>query len=158
LVEAGFSATFLACRRQRLGGKMPNTKVEKRLLLFGVLVISAISTQGALAQTVVFLKCTYYNGRVERVRIDPNAKKADHLNGGTFTLEVSESFYTLTAEFDFGASGGGVVDVETKIDRRSQQLTSRIAGRNKGGFFTQYPLGGMCSEDQPWRRGRASES
>jgi hypothetical protein len=131
--------------------KMPNTKMGKRLLLFGLLVISGIPTQEALAQAVVFLRCTYYNGRVERIRIDPNAKKADFLNGGTFALEVSESFYTLTNQVDFGASGGGVVDTETKIDRRSQQLTSRFVGRTKNGFFTQYPLGGMCSEDQPWR-------
>jgi hypothetical protein len=125
--------------------------MAKHLLLFGLLVMIAISTRQALAQAVLFLKCTYYSGRVERIRIDLNARKADHLNGGTFALEVSEGFYTLTAELDFGASGGGVVDVETKIDRRSQQLTSRIAGRNTTGFFTQYPLGGMCSEDQPWR-------
>jgi hypothetical protein len=98
----------------------------------------------------VFLECTYFNGRVERIRIDPNAKKASHLNGGTFALEVSEGFYTLTTDFDFGASGGGVVDIEIKINRRSQQLTSRIAGRNGNGYFTQYPLGGMCSEDKPW--------
>ena len=130
---------------------MPNTRMGKRFLLFGLLVMSCISTREAVAQTVVFLKCTYYNGRVERIRIDAKTKKADFLNGGTFALEVSESFYTLTAEFDFGASGGGVVDVETKIDRRSQQLTSRIVGRNTSGFFTPYPLGGMCSEDQPWR-------
>jgi hypothetical protein len=123
----------------------------KCFLLFGLLVTSGISTQEALAQAVVFLKCTYFNGRVERIRIDPNAKKADFLNGGTFALEASESFYTLTTEFDFGASGGGVVDVETKIDRRSQQLTSRIA-RGKNGYFTQYPLGGTCSGDQPWPR------
>jgi len=128
---------------------MPNTKIRKRLLLFGLLVMSAVSTREALAQPVVFLKCTYHNGRVERLRIDPIAKTAGFLNGGGFALEVSEGFYTLTTEFDFGASGGGVVDVETKIDRRSQQLTSRVAG--KSGFFTQYPLGGMCSEDQPWR-------
>ena len=124
--------------------------MRRLLLLFGLLVMSGVSTQEALAQAVVFLKCTYFNGRVERIRIDPNAKKADHLNGGTFALEVSESFYTLTTEFDFGASGGGVVDIETKINRRSQQLTSRIVGGNKSGYFTQYPLGGMCSEDQPW--------
>jgi hypothetical protein len=98
----------------------------------------------------VFLKCTYFNGRVERVKIDPNAKKATFLNGGTFGLEVSESFYALTTQFDFGASGGGVVDIETKIDRRSQQLTSRIVERNKSGYFTEYPLGGICSGDQPW--------
>jgi len=110
--------------------------------------MSGMSTREALAQAVVFLECTYFNGRVERIKIDPNAKKADFLNGGTFALEVSESFYTLTTEFDFGASGGGVVDIETKINRRSQQLTSRIVGKN--GYFTQYPLGGMCSEDRPW--------
>jgi hypothetical protein len=109
-----------------------------------------MSTREAIAQAVVFLKCTYFNGRVERIKIDPDAKKADFLNGGTFALEVSESFYTLTTEFDFGASGGGVVDTETRINRRSQQLTSRIVGTNKSGYFTQYPLGGMCSEDQPW--------
>ena len=128
---------------------MLNTKMAKRLLLFGLLVMSGVSTQEALAQAVVFLKCTYFNGRVERIKIDPNAKKADFLNGGTFALEVSEGFYALTTEFDFGASGGGVVDIETKIDRRSQQLTSRIVG-GKNGYFTQYPLGGTCSGDQPW--------
>ena len=129
---------------------MLNTNMGKRLLLFGLLVMSGMSTQEALAQAVVFLKCTYFNGRVERIKIDPNAKKADFLNGGTFALEVSEGFYALTTEFDFGASGGGVVDIETKIDRRSQQLTSRIVERNKSGYFTQYPLGGICSGDQPW--------
>ena len=111
---------------------MLNTQVGTRLLLFGLLVMSAMSTPEALAQGVVFLECTYFNGRVERIRIDPNAKKAGHLNGGTFALEVSEGFYTLTTDFDFGASGGGVVDIEIKINRRSQQLTSRIAGRNYG--------------------------
>jgi hypothetical protein len=121
----------------------------KRLLLFGLLVISGMSTRPALAQAVVFLKCTYFNGRVERVKIDPNAKKAAFLNGGTFALELSESVYALTTQFDFGASGGGVVDIETKIDRRSQQLTSRIVG-GKNGYFTRYPLGGTCSGDQPW--------
>jgi hypothetical protein len=130
---------------------MLNTRMGKRFLLFGVVVMSVTSTSAALAQAVVFLECTYFNGRVERIKIDPKAKTADHLNGGTFGLEVSERFYTLTTEFDFGASGGGVVDIETKIDRRSQQLTSRIAGRTTSGFFTKYPLGGMCSEDQPWR-------
>jgi len=129
---------------------MPNTNMDKRLLLFGLLVMSVMSTRPALAQAVVLLKCTYFNGRVERVKIDPNAKKAAFLNGGTFALEVSESFYALTTQFDFGASGGGVVDIETKIDRRSQQLTSRIVERNKSGYFTQYPLGGICSGDQPW--------
>jgi hypothetical protein len=129
---------------------MLNVKMGKPLLLFGLLVMSGMSTREALAQAVVFLKCTYFNGAVARIRIDPNAKKADFLDGGTFALEVSESFYTLTTEFDFGASGGGVVDLEAKINRRSQQLTSRIAGRNKKGYFTQYPLGGMCSGDQPW--------
>jgi hypothetical protein len=112
--------------------------------------MSGMSAREAPAQTVVFLECTYFNGRVERVKIDPNAKKAAFLNGGTFALEISEGFYTLTTEFDFGASGGGVVDIETKIDRRSQQLTSRIAGWNKSRYFTEYPLGGMCSEDRPW--------
>jgi hypothetical protein len=129
---------------------MLNTKMGKRLLLFGLLVMSGMPAREALAQAVVFLKCTYFNGRVERVKIDPNAKKAAFLNGGTFALEVSESFYALTTQFDFGASGGGVVDIETKIDRRSQRLTSRIVEKNKSGYFTQYPLGGICSEDQPW--------
>jgi hypothetical protein len=128
---------------------MLNTKMGKRLLLFGLLVMSGMSTRPALAQAVVFLKCTYFNGRVERVKIDPNAKKAAFLNGGTFALEVSESFYALTTQFDFGASGGGIVDIETKIDRRSQQLTSRIVG-GKNGYFTQYQMGGTCSGDQPW--------
>ena len=129
---------------------MPNANMGKRLLLFGVLVLSGMSTRPALAQAVVFLKCTFFNGRVERVKMDPNTKKAAFLNGGTFALEVSESFYALTTQFDFGASGGGVVDIETKIDRRSQLLTSRIVDRNKSGYFTQYPLGGICSGDQPW--------
>jgi hypothetical protein len=120
---------------------MPNTKMVKRLLLFGLLVISDISTREALAQAVVFLECTYFNGRVERVKIDPNAKKAGFLNGGTFALEVSESFYTLTTELDFGASGGGVVDIETKINRRSQQLTSGIVGGEKR-LFRTVPAGG----------------
>ena len=128
---------------------MPNTKMGKRLLLFGLLVMSGTPTKEALAQAVVFLKCTYFNGRVERIKIDPNTKKAGFLNGGTFSLEVSEGFYDLTSKFDFGASGGGVVDIETKIDRRSQQLTSRIVG-GKNGYFTRYPLGGTCSADQPW--------
>jgi hypothetical protein len=128
---------------------MLNTKMGKRLLLFGLLVMSGMSTREALAQAVVFLKCTYFNGRDERIKIDPNAKKADFLNGGTFALEVSEGFYTLTTEFDFGASRGGVVGLETKINRRSQQLTTRIVG-GENGYFTQYPLGGICSGDQPW--------
>jgi hypothetical protein len=128
---------------------MPNTKMGKRLLLFGLLVMSGMSTQEALAQAVVFLKCTYFNGRVERIKIDPKAKKAGFLNGGSFGLEVSESFYTLTTELDFGASGGGVVGLETKVNRRSQQLTSRIVGGTNG-YFAQYPLGGECSSDQPW--------
>ncbi len=125
---------------------MLNTNMGKRLLLFGLVVTSGMSTQEALAQAVVFLKCTYFNGRIERIKIDPNAKKADFLNGGTFALEVSEGFYALTIKFDFGASGGGLVDIETKIDRRSQQLSSRIAG-GKNGYFAQYPLGG----DMFWR-------
>jgi hypothetical protein len=49
---------------------MPNTKMVKRLLLFGLLVISDTSTREALAQAVVFLECTYFNGRVERVKIE----------------------------------------------------------------------------------------
>jgi hypothetical protein len=128
---------------------MPNINMGKRVLLFGLLVMSGMSTQEASAQAVVFLKCTYFNERVERIKIDPNTKKAGFLNGGTFALEVSEGFYALTSKFDFGASGGGVVDIETKIDRRLQQLTSRIVG-GKSGYFTQYPLGGMCSGDQAW--------
>jgi hypothetical protein len=135
---------------------MLNAKTGKRLLLFGLLVMSGMSTRSALAQAAVFLKCTYFNGRVERVKIDPNAKKATFLNGGTFALEVSKSFYALTTQFDFGASGGGVVGIETKIDRRSQQLTSRIVG-GKNGYFTQYPLGGTCSGDQPWSGKPAAE-
>jgi hypothetical protein len=111
--------------------------------------MSGMSTREALAQAVVFLKCTYFNGAVARIKIDSNAKKADFLNGGTFALEVSESFYTLTTKFDFAGSGGGVVDLETKINRRSQQLTNTIAG-NKSGYFAQYPLSGTCSGDQPW--------
>ena len=136
---------------QRKGRKMINPRNwVKRLLLFGLLlVMSGMSTGEAHAQAVVFLNCTFFNGRLERVKIDPNAKKADFMNGGTFALEVSESFYTLTTEFDFGASGGGIVDIETKIDRRSQQLATRIAG-GKHGYFAQYPLGATCSGDQPW--------
>jgi hypothetical protein len=129
---------------------MPNIKMGKHLLLFGVLVMSGTPSGEALAQAVVFLKCTYFNGAVMRIKLDPIAKRADFLNGGTFALEVSESFYTLRTEFDFGASGGGVVDLETKVDRRSQQLTNTIVGGNKNGYFAQYPLGGTCSEDQPW--------
>src|SRR5215468_7808038 len=115
---------------------MLNTKMGKRLLLFGLLVMSGMSTRPTLAQAVVFLKCTYFNGRVERVKIDPNAKKAAFLNGGTFALEVSGSFYALTTQFDFGVSRGGIVDIETTIDRRSQRLTSRIVG-GQNGYFTQ---------------------
>ena len=122
---------------------MPDSKMLKRLLLFGLLVMSGMSTTEALAQAVVFLKCTFFNGRVDRIKIDPNVKKADFLNGGTFALEVSESFYTLKAKIDLGA-GGGVVDLETKIDRRSEQLTSRIIGVDR------HLLGGICSRDQPW--------
>jgi hypothetical protein len=111
--------------------------------------MSGMSTPEALAQSVVFLKCTFFNGRVERIKIDPNAKKAGFLNGGTFGLEVSDDFYTLTTEFDFGASGGGVVDAEIKINRRSQQLATKIIG-GEIGYFAQYPLGGTCSGDEPW--------
>jgi hypothetical protein len=125
-----------------LNTQLLNTKVGTRLLLFGLLVVTGMSTREALAQSVVFLECTYFNGRVERVKIDPNAKTAAFLNGGTFALEVSEGFYTLRTEFDFGAAGGGIVDIETKIGRRSQQMTSGIVGRNKNVYFTQYPLGG----------------
>ena len=123
---------------------MLDTKLGKRLLLVGLLVMSGMSTREAPAQAVVFLKCTVFNGRVDRIKIDPNVKKADFLNGGTFALEVSENVYTLRAKIDFGASGGGVVDLETKIDRRSEQLTSRIIG------VERQLLGGMCSGDQPW--------
>jgi hypothetical protein len=125
--------------------------MRKRLPLIGLLVASATSTptQEGLAQTVVFLKCTFFNGRVERIRIDPNAKRADFLGGGTFALEASESCYVLTTVFDFGPSGGGVVDLETRIDRRSELLTTKIAGVNKGNF-AQYPLSGMCEQDRPW--------
>jgi hypothetical protein len=127
---------------------MPNTEMGKRLLLFGLLVMSGMSTREALAQGVVFLTCIYTNGAVASIRIDPKARKATFSNGGTFALEVSESFYTLTTEFDFGASGGGVVELETKINRRSQQLTNTIAGKNRI-YFAQYPLSGTCSGDQP---------
>jgi hypothetical protein len=129
---------------------VPNAAMAKRLSLFGLLVISGMSTRDASAQAVVFLNCTYTNGAVVRIRIDPNAKKADFLTtGGTFALEVSEDFYTLTTRFDFGASGSGVVDLEAKIDRRSRQLTNTIVALTKGGNFTQYPLSGTCSGDQP---------
>jgi hypothetical protein len=125
---------------------MRNAEIGKCFLLCVLLVMTGMSTR-ALAQAVVVLTCTYTNGAVARIRIDPNAKRAD-LNGGTFALEVSEDFYTLTSEYDFGASGGGVVDLETRIDRRSQQLTNMIAGKNRGSF-AQYPLSGTCSSDQP---------
>jgi hypothetical protein len=129
---------------------MPNTAMGKRFLLFGLLVLSGMSIPDASAQAVVFLNCTYTNGAVVRIRIDPTAKKADFLGtGGTFTLEVSENFYTLTTRFDFAASGGGVVDLEAKINRRSQQLTNTIVAPSKSGNFTQYPLSGTCSGDQP---------
>src|SRR5215469_365149 len=121
----------MARRRQRREGQMLNAKTGKRLLLFGLLVMSGMSTRPGLAQAAVFLKCTYFNGRVERVKIDPTAKKAAFLNGGTFALEVSESFYALTTQFDFGASRGDVIEIETNIDPRSEQVTSRIVERNK---------------------------
>ena len=128
---------------------MPNADMEKRLLIFGLLVIGAAPTPEALAQDVVFLKCTYFNGAVARLKLDAEAKRADFLNGGTFALEASERFYTLTKKFDFGASGEGIVDLETKISRGSQQLTNAVVG-NKRGYFAQYLLSGTCSEDQPW--------
>ena len=115
----------------------------KRFLLFGLLAMTGMLTTEALAQAVVFLQCTLFNGRVERIRLDPNLEKADFLNGGTFALEVSESFYTLTGKVDLGAGGGGVVEVETKIDRRSERLTSRIIGMDR------QLLGGICSRDRP---------
>ncbi len=124
-------------------------KLGKRLLLFGLLIVCGLSTREAVAQAV-FLKCTFFNGAVARIKIDPTAKKAAFLGGGTFVLEASESFYVLTTEFDFGASGGGVIDLETRINRRSQLLTNRIVGGNKSGYFAQYLLGGTCSGDQPW--------
>jgi hypothetical protein len=135
--------------------------MRKRLLLVVLLVMSCGSSQVALvqtralaqtvppAQTIVFLKCTFFNGRVERLKIDPRTKSAAILEGGTFALEVSESFYTLTTVYDFGASGGGIVDIETRIDRRSELLTTKIFGENKGNF-AQYPLSGMCEQDRPW--------
>jgi hypothetical protein len=132
---------------------MLNTDMGKRLLIFGLLVTSAVSTAEALAQDVVFLKCTYFNGAVARLRLDSDAKKADFLNGGTFALEVSEKVYTLTTKFDFGASGEGIVDLETRINRGSQQLTNAVVG-NKRGYFAQYLLSGTCSEDQPWAPSR----
>jgi hypothetical protein len=121
----------------------------KRLLLSALLIMSSMSTREALAQPAAFLKCIFFNGRVERIKIDPIVKKAEFLNGGTFALELSESFYLLTTKFDFGASGGGVVDVEIKINRRSQQLTTKIVG-GQNGYFAAYPLGGACSGDEPW--------
>jgi hypothetical protein len=127
---------------------MQSAKIGNRLLLFGLLAVSGTSAREALAQSIVFLTCTYANGAVARIKIDPVAKKAD-LNGGSFTLEVSERFYTLTTEFDFGASGGGVVNLETKIDRRTQELTNKIAGKDRGNF-AQYPLSGTCAGDQSW--------
>jgi hypothetical protein len=135
--------------KRRKGGKMRNAKMGSRILLYGLIVMSGMSTQEAPAQSVVFLIRTYTNGAVARIRINPNARKADFQNGGTFALEVSESFYILTTEFDFGASGGGVVDLETKINRRTQELTNTIAGKNRGNF-AQYPLSGTCADDQPW--------
>jgi hypothetical protein len=128
---------------------MRGAEMGKRFLLYGLVVMSGLSTQEALTKPLVFLTCTFTNGGVVRIRIDQDAKKADFLNGGTFALEVSEGSFTLTSKFDFGASGGGVVDLETKIDRRSQQLISTVAGKNKG-YFTPYPLSGTCSGDQPW--------
>ena len=122
---------------------MPDTKLGKRLLLFCLLVISGMSTREAPAQAVVILKCEFYNGRVDRLKIDTNAKRAEFLNGGTFALEVSERFYTLTGKVDLGALAGGVVDLETKIDRRSDQVSSRIVG------LERYLLGGVCFGDQP---------
>jgi hypothetical protein len=127
---------------------MQSAKMGNRLLLFGLLVISGMSAREALAQSAVFLTCTYANGAVARIKIDPHTKKAD-LNGGSFALEVSAGFYTLTTDFDFGASGGGVVNLETKINRRTQELTNKIAGKNRGNF-AQYPLSGTCAGDQPW--------
>jgi hypothetical protein len=128
---------------------MRNAKMGSRILLYGLIVMSGMSTREAPAQSVVFLICTYTNGAVARIRINRKARKADFQNGGTFALEVSESFYILTTEFDFGASGGGVVDLETKINRRTQGLTNTIAGKNRGNF-AQYPLSGTCCDDQPW--------
>jgi hypothetical protein len=128
---------------------MRNAKMGNRLLLFGLIAMSGMSTGKAIAQAVVFLTCTYTNGAVARIRIDPKAERGDFQNGGTFALDVSEDFYTLTTEFDFGASGGGVVELETKINRRTQQLTNAIAGKNRGNF-AQYPLSGTCANDQPW--------
>jgi hypothetical protein len=128
---------------------MPNTDMEKRLLIFGLLVISAMPAPAALAQDVVFLKCTYFNGAIARLKLDSDAKKAEFLNGGTFGLEISEKFYTLTKKYDFGASGEGIVDLETRIHRGSRQLTNAVVG-NKRGYFAQYLLSGTCSEDQPW--------
>jgi hypothetical protein len=121
---------------------MPDRTLAKRLLLFGLLVISGMSTREAPAQAVVLLKCEFYNGRVDRLRIEPDAKRAEFLNGGTFALEISENFYTLTGKVDLGAAGG-VVDLETKIDRRSDQVTTRIVG------LKRYLLGGVCFGDQP---------
>jgi hypothetical protein len=124
---------------------MPDTKMLKRFLLFGLLAMGGMSTTEALAQGgVVFLQCTFFNGRIDRIKLDPNVKKADFRNRGTFALEVSEHFYTLTAKVDLGAGSGGVVDLETKIDRRSQRLTSRIIGVDR------QLLGGICSGDQAW--------
>jgi hypothetical protein len=118
--------------------------MPKRLLLFGLLAVSELSTTAAFAQADVFLQCIFFNGRVERIKLDPSVNKAYLLNGGTFALEISEAFYTLRAKIDLGAGGGGVVDVETRIDRRSEQLTSRIIGMDR------QLLGAMCSTDRPW--------
>jgi hypothetical protein len=123
---------------------MPDARLGRRLLLFGLLVMSGMSTRERSRKPLCSLKCTFFNGRVDRIKIDPNVKKVDFLNGGTFALEVSESFYTLTAKIDLGVGGGGVVDLETKINRRSEHLTSRIVG------VERQLLGGMCSGDQPW--------
>jgi hypothetical protein len=128
---------------------MPNTTMGKRLLLIGLLVMSGVSPWEARAQAVVFLKCTYFNGAIARLKLDSDAKRAAFLNGGTFALEVSERFYTLTAKFDFGASGEGIVDLETRINRGSQQLTNAVVG-DKRGYFAQDLLSGTCSADQPW--------
>jgi hypothetical protein len=145
LVDGGSRPQFAGpAAGQQKEGKMANTKLGRRLLISGLLVVSGMSTREAPAQAVVFLNCIFYNGRVDRIKIDPSVNKAYFRNGGTFTLEVSESVYTLTAKIDLGTGSGGVVDLETKIDRRTEQLTSRIIG------VERQLLGGMCSGDQPW--------
>src|SRR5260370_15085797 len=100
-LKAVLGRVFQGLPQATKGRQMLNTNMGKRLLLFGLLVMSGMSTQETLAQAVVFLKCTYFNGLVERIKIDPNAEKTDFLNGGTFAPEVSERLYALTVSVEY---------------------------------------------------------